>query len=252
MTFWEHLDELRGVLFRSIVAVAVLMVVAFFNKDFIFDKIVFAPRASDFILYRWLNALHLPGLHIEPFTIKLQNIELASQFFTHMNVSMSLGFVVAMPYIIFQLWTFIKPALYPNEKKSVTAAFGWCSILFFMGVAVGYLFVFPLTLNFLGNYQVTDYVENQISLKSYIHMFTWLILIMGLVFEMPVLARVLSRLGVITRDLLRKHRKHAFVILLLLAAIITPSGDAFTLFIVQMPLYLLYEVSIFVCHDLPE
>lgn len=117
---------------------------------------------------------------------------------------------------------------------------------FFIGVLVGYFFVFPLTINFLGNYKVTDWVENQITLQSYIHMFTWLIIIMGIVFEMPILFRVLSRLGIISKQLLKKHRKYAFTILLIVAAVITPSGDAFTLFIVTLPLYMLYEISILV------
>ena len=181
-----------------------------------------------------------------PFKLELQNIELAAQFFTHINISLSLALVLGTPFILYQLWLFVKPALYEKERKSVVRAFGWCSILFFIGVLVGYFFVFPLTINFLGNYKVTDWVENQITLQSYIHMFTWLIIIMGIVFEMPILFRVLSRLGIISKQLLKKHRKYAFTILLIVAAVITPSGDAFTLFIVTLPLYMLYEISILV------
>lgn len=265
MTFWEHLDEFRKVLFRSAIAIVILMVVIFVNKTFVFEKVIFAPRSSDFILYHWLEDLSFwlqrvfqqlfnnPSILFsfapDPFEIKLQNIELSAQFFTHINVSFSLAFILSTPFILYQLWLFVKPALYEKEKKSVVGAFGWCSLLFFLGVAVGYFFVFPLTIQFLGGYHVTEWVENQISLQSYIHMFTWLILIMGLVFEMPVLMRLLSRFGVVSKSLLKKYRKHAACILLLLAAIITPSGDAFTLFIVVLPLYLLYEVSILVCND---
>lgn len=262
MTFWEHLDEFRKVLFRSAIVIVLLMVVVFVNKTFVFEKVIFAPRSSDFILYHWLGSFSdwlqgicralfdKPNLSFsfapEPFVIKLQNIELSAQFFTHINVSFSLAFILGMPFLLYQLWIFIRPALYPNEKKSISGAFGWCSLLFFLGVVVGYLFVFPLTINFLGGYHVTEWVENQISLQSYIHMFTWLIIIMGLVFEMPILLRLLSRIGVISKELLKKYRKHAACILMLLAAIITPSGDAFTLFIVALPLYMLYEVSIVV------
>lgn len=256
MTFWEHLDEFRKVIFRSAIAIVIGMVAVFVNKTFVFEKIIFAPRSSDFILYQWLgswaDSLHMPGLRPEPFVVELQNIELSAQFFTHINISFSMGFVLATPFILYQLWLFIKPALYPKERRSISSAFGWCSLLFFLGVVVGYLFVFPLTVNFLAGYHVTEWVKNQISLQSYIHMFTWLILIMGLVFEMPILLRLLSRIGVVSKEMLKKYRRHAACILLLLAAIITPSGDAFTLFIVVIPLYLLYEVSILVSFSKKE
>jgi sec-independent protein translocase protein TatC len=250
MTFWEHLDEFRKVIFRSAIVLILLMVVVFVNKNFVFETIIFAPRSSDFILYRWMESLALlagiPSLGPKPFMLDLQNIELAAQFFTHISVSFSVAFVIATPFILYQIWLFVRPALYPSEKKSVVGAFGWCSLLFFLGVLVGYFFVFPLTINFLGSYQVSELVKNQITLQSYIHMFTWLVIIMGIVFEMPVLLRVLSRMGIISREMLKKYRKHAILILLVLAAIITPSGDAFTLFIVALPLYLLYEISILV------
>lgn len=250
MTFWEHLDEFRKVLIRSVIALVVLMVVVFVNKRFVFETIIFAPRNSDFILYKWMESLaHLlkmPSMVPEPFQLELQNIELAAQFFTHINVSLSLAFVLGTPFILYQLWLFVKPALYEKERKATVRAFGWCSLLFFLGVLAGYFFVFPLTIHFLGNYRVTDWVENQITLQSYVHMFTWLILIMGVVFEMPILFRVLSRLGIVSKNLLKKYRNHAFVILLIVAAVITPSADAFTLFIVTLPLYMLYEVSILV------
>ena len=254
MTFWEHLDELRTVLFRSAIVVVLLMVVVFCFKTFVFDVIIFSPRTSDFIIYRWVNQLAawkpwFSALTIDPFQIELINIEMAAQFLTHVNVSFWLGFVLAVPFILYQIWLFVRPALYLNEKKSILLAFFFCSILFFMGITVGYFLVFPLTIKFLGTYQVSEWVENQISLKSYISMFTWLILIMGLVFEMPVLANLLSRFGIITKKLLRKYRKHAVVILLILAAAITPSGDAFTMSIVALPLYLLYEFSILVCRE---
>ena len=254
MTFWEHLDELKKVLFRSAVVVVLLMMAIFCFKTFVFDVIIFSPRTSDFVIYKWLNQFAslrpwLSSFGVDSFQIEMQNIEMASQFLTHVNVSFWLGFILSVPFILYQLWTFVQPALYPNEKKSIVIAFSFCSILFFIGIMVGYFLVFPLTIKFLGTYQVSDWVKNQISLKSYISTFTWLILMMGLVFEMPVLIHVLSRLGLVTKKFLRKYRKHAVVVLLILAAAITPSGDAFTMFVVALPLLLLYEFSILVCRN---
>jgi len=254
MTFWEHLDELRKVLFRSAVVFIILMTVIFLNKKLVFDTIIFAPINSDFILYKWFGELSvwlkIPSIAPLPFSMDLINIELSSQFFTHVSVSMTLALILSVPFILYQLWIFIKPGLYEKEKNSINRAFGFAAILFFIGVLVGYFFVFPLTVRFLGTYQVSDMVTNQISLGSYISMFTWLILIMGIVFEMPALASILSRLGIISKSFLKKYRKHAFVILIILAAIITPSGDAFTLFVVGTPLYLLYEFSILISRDI--
>jgi len=251
MSFWEHLDELRKVLFRSVAVLAVLMIVAFFFKETIFGNIIFAPLTSEFCLYRLLNymlALFGSG-PIGEFSIELINIEMAAQFFTHIRVSLYVALIVAMPFIFYQIWTFVRPALYDNEKRVVRLAFGFAGILFYVGIAVGYLLVFPLTVRFLGTYQVSPDVPNQISLNSYIGMFVSLILIMGIVFEMPALAAVLSRFGIITKEFLKKYRKHAIVILLIVAALITPSGDAVTLFFVAIPLYCLYEVSILVCRS---
>lgn len=246
MTFWEHLEELRGVIFRSLIAIVILMVVVFLGKSILFDQIIFAPISSDFFLYRWIDTLlSLIGMgKIEPFSLQLVNIDLAAQFFTHVKISFYVALIVSTPYIFYLLWGFIKPALYPKEKRKTKAAFGLASILFFIGVLVGYGLIFPFTLRFLGTYQVSAAVPNQISLQSYISMFSGLILVMGVVFEMPALAMLLSKLGIINREMLQKYRKHAFVVLLIAAAVITPSGDAFTLMLVTIPLYMLYEISI--------
>ena len=251
MTFWDHLDELRKVLYKSAIFLVVFMLVFFGLKDILFDSIIFAPTSSDFILYRGMDRvlqwLHLPAL--EPFSLKLINIELSAQFFIHISTSFYFGLVCATPIILYFLWGFVSPALYPNEIRAVKKAFGLSGFLFFIGVMVGYFLVFPLTLRFLGTYQVSRSVVNEISLQSYISMFVWLILIMGIVFELPCLALLLSKFGIITKSLLKKYRKHAFVIILVLAAFITPSGDPFTLFSVAMPIYFLYEVSILLCSD---
>lgn len=249
MSFWEHLEELRKVLFRSLGVIVLLMIVIFLCKDFVFDSVILAPIDSDFILYKGLNylfnLLHLSQL--DNFKMELVNIDLAAQFFTHIKVSFYLALIVATPYVLYLLWSFIKPALYPKEKRSLQIGFGFAAILFYIGVCVGYFLVFPLTVRFLGTYQVSEAVPNQISLLSYISMFIRLILLMGIVFEMPALAAILSKLGIITKQLLKKYRKHAAIALLILAAIITPSGDVFTLMVVALPLYMLYEVSILLC-----
>ena len=254
MTFWEHLDELRKVLFRSAIVIVALMAVIFMAKDFVFDTVVFGPINSDFILYRLIDkALLLLGLPTLPqFQLSLINIDLSAQFFIHISTTFYLSLVLATPFIIYQLWCFVKPALYDNEKRAAKAAFAFSGVLFLLGVLVGYYLIFPLTLRFLGTYQVSYEVANQISLQSYISMFTWLILIMGVVFEMPSLAVILSKIGILTKSFLKKYRRHAFVIMLVLAAFITPSGDPFTLMAVGLPLYGLYELSILVCRDIDK
>lgn len=252
MTFWEHLDELRKVLFRSAILIVVLMVGIFAAKDFVFNGIVFGPISSDFVLYRFIDKvlLFMGGEPLAPFRLELINIDLSAQFFIHISTTFYFALVLSTPFILYQLWLFVKPALYENEERAAKGAFSFAAILFFLGVLVGYYLIFPLTLRFLGTYQVSSDVANQISLQSYISMFTWLILIMGVVFEMPSLAAILSRLGILTRNFLKKYRRHAFVLLLMLAALITPSGDPFTLMAVGLPLYGLYELSILVCRDI--
>lgn len=249
MTFWEHLDELRKVLVRAAIVLMLLMFVAFFNKQFLFDDVVLAPLSSDFALYKGINRL-LAMLHfkpMQPFNIEIMNIDMAAQFFTHIKVALYAAIVVGMPFIIYQLWTFVRPALYKNEKHTIRKSFAFASVLFYVGVVVGYYLILPLTVRFLGTYQVSEGVPNQISLNSYIGMFVSLILIMGIVFEMPMLAMILSHFGIISKEWLKKYRRHAIVILVVVAAIITPSGDAVTLFFVAAPLYILYEFSILVC-----
>lgn len=254
MTFWEHLDELRKVLFRSAIVIVALMAGIFVAKDFVFDTVVFAPIDSDFILYRLIDkVLALMGAPLLPeFNLSLINIDLSAQFFIHISTTFYFALVLSVPFIVYQLWNFISPALYDNEKRAAKVAFAFAGILFLLGVAVGYFLIFPLTLRFLGTYQVSYEVANQISLQSYISMFTWLILIMGVVFEMPSLAVILSKIGILTKSFLKKYRKHAFVIMLVVAAFITPSGDPFTLMAVGLPLYGLYELSILVCRDIDK
>ena len=254
MTFWEHLDELRKVLFRSAIVIVALMAGIFMAKDFVFNKVVFAPINSDFALYKLIDKvlvmMDMPTL--PEFKLSLINIDLSAQFFIHISTTFYFALVLAVPFIVYQLWKFVSPALYENEKRATKGAFAFAGVLFLLGVLVGYYLIFPLTLRFLGTYQVSYEVANQISLQSYISMFTWLILIMGVVFEMPSLAVILSKIGILTKSFLKKYRRHAFVIMLVLAAFITPSGDPFTLMAVGLPLYGLYELSILVCRDIDK
>ena len=254
MTFWEHLDELRKVLFRSAIVIVALMAGIFMAKDFVFNKVVFAPINSDFALYKLIDKvlvmMDMPTL--PEFKLSLINIDLSAQFFIHISTTFYFALVLSVPFIVYQLWKFVSPALYDNEKRAAKGAFAFAGVLFLLGVLVGYYLIFPLTLRFLGTYQVSLEVANQISLQSYISMFTWLILIMGVVFEMPSLAVILSRIGILTKSFLKKYRRHAFVVMLVLAAFITPSGDPFTLMAVGLPLYGLYELSILVCRDIDK
>ncbi len=251
MSFWDHVDDLRKVILRSMGAVILLAVGFFMGMPYLFDNIILAPCHSDFALYRLLCDLSrhttiLPDFCNDHFEVKLINIQLASQFFIHISTSMWLALLVAFPYIIYQLWSFISPGLYEREKEHAQGAFVVGNLMFFIGIAVGYFLVFPLTLRFLAEYQVSEMIPNQISLDSYMSNFLTLNFIMGLVFELPLLCWLLSNMGLITRRFFRAYRRHAIVILLILAAFITPSGDPFTLSVVFFPLYLLYEISAWV------
>ena len=235
-------------LFRILGVVLVLFIGCFIAMPHIFDSFILGPTSSEFFLYKWLSALgHLPfapDFSDEGFHVDIINIHVASQFMTHMSTSFWMALVIAFPYLIYEIWRFIRPALMPNETKNIGTAFLFGTGMFYVGCALGYCVVFPLTFRFLTQYTIGDAVVNQINLNSYTHMFLMLIFVMGLVFELPLLAWVLSKLGLINKGFLRKYRKHAVVVLLVLAAVITPSGDPFTLSLVFLPLYLLYELSI--------
>ena len=226
MSFWDHLGELRKRLLRIIVAILVMTIAAFSERDIIFDKIILAPKDSSFITFRVLcklgRFLHIDSLCMSNTHIKLINYNLSGQFMTHMTISMVFGLILSMPYIFWQLWQFIKPALYEKEQKYARSAVFVMSVLFLLGVMFAYYFMVPWTLNFLGTYQVSSLVDNQISLSSYITTVTSVILWMGVVFEFPIVVFVLARLGIITPDFLKKNRKYAFVIVLIVAALITP------------------------------
>lgn len=250
LSFLGHLEELRWHLIKSVAAIFIVGVAAFIAKGLVFDTIILAPQREDFPTYRffcWLSHKFNLGdaLCIGKPDFELINIEMSGQFTTHILVSIAVGLVVAFPYVMYQLWSFIKPALYETERKHATGAVFFTSILFLMGVAFGYFMISPLSVNFLGNYQVSEAVQNQISLNSFISTITTLTLLTGVVFELPVIMYFLTRVGVVTPQFLRQYRRHALVVLLIVSAIITPP-DITSQVLVCIPLLVLYEVSIYV------
>ena len=236
-TFWDHLDELRSCLFRSLIVVAITGIVAFCLKDVLFS-VVLAPRSSEFCSYRLLGV-------DEAFSIHLMNTELTEQFMVHMRVALYTGLLVASPYVLYQIFRFISPGLYSNERKAAIWIVGSVYLMFIMGTLLNYFLIFPLTLRFLATYQVSPEVANMLTLQSYIDTLISLSFTIGLVFELPVVCAILGRMGFLSRRVMSEYRRHAVVAILVVAAIITPTTDAFTLFIVAMPIWLLYEFSIF-------
>ena len=250
MSFWDHLEVLRWALFRSACVLMVVMVGTFIAMPYIFDRFILAPTSNDFFTYRWLNAIGRGIVKLSPdFDVQIININVASQFMTHISTSISLAAVIAFPYFIWEIWKFIEPALFEDEIKHLRPAFLGGTVMFYLGCAIGYTLVFPFTFRFLVEYNLSPNIVNQINLQSYIDNFTMLILVMGIVFEMPLLAWLLSLFGILKKSFLREYKKHAVVVLLISAAIITPSGDPFTLMLVFIPLYVLYELSILVVRD---
>jgi len=242
MSFWDHLEALRGTLFRSVAAVGLLSIVFLCIPESLF-KVVLWPTQGDFILY---SALGLP------FEMSLINVDISAQFFVHLKVSILCGLVLAFPYIVYEIWKFIAPALYDHEKKAVREGFLFSSGLFYLGVAVGYFVVLPVCLMFFMNYTVSDAIANTISLNSYMSLFVSMVFLIGLLFEFPTVILVLSAMGIVSREHLRKYRKYAFVVVLILSAFITPS-DPFSMFVLAIPLYGLYEFSILICKkETPE
>lgn len=245
-TFGEHLDVLRKVLFRIVVLSFVIAFAVFFYKETIF-KWLLAPCASDFITYGFVNkALHvIGGDEVYTLDIELIATDLPSQFLAHMSMSLYIGILLASPFIIYELFKFVAPALYDQEKKYSSRIIISAYALFIVGLAVSYFLLFPISCRFLATYSVSEHVKTMITLDSYLSTFISLTLLMGLVFQLPILSFFLARLGVINPSLMTEYRKHAFVLILIVAAIITPP-DVMTLILVSFPLYILYEVSIVV------
>lgn len=247
MTFWDHLDELRGVLVKIAVLMAVLTVGCFMAMPRIFDQVILAPCNSDFPLYRLFDVLAglWPGaVDLRPdFHVDLVSVELTSQFMIHIGASLWMAFVLGFPMIIYLLWGFVAPGLYDSEKRGIRRAFVAGNLMFFLGVATGYFLVFPIAVRFLADYSLSDKIQALVSLDSYMDNFFILLLLMGAIFELPLLAWLLGKMGFLTRGFFKRYRRHAIVVLLILAAAITPTGDPFSLLAVFLPVYALWEFS---------
>lgn len=249
MTFLDHLEALRWHLVRAAAAILVLAIVAFMNKELIFDGIIMAPKNTSFWTYRVLCDLSQRfdlDMCLDKVDFNVVNLNMSGQFTTHMWIAFMAGFVLGFPYLVWEIWRFVKPALSHKEQSYSTGIVFFTTLLFLMGVGFGYFIITPLSINFLGNYKVSEEISNSISMDSYINTVTVLSLSTGIVFELPMVVYFLSKIGFITPDFMRKYRKHAMVVNLILAALITPSPDVTSQLLVAIPLFLLYEISIYV------
>jgi len=248
MSFLEHLEELRWHLVRASAAIIVGAVFVFINVKFIFDSILFAPKYPEFVTNRafaWMaQKFNSPDLAINTQPFEIINIDMAGQFTTHLSIAMIGGIIIAIPYIFWEFWQFIKPALYEKERKHANGAVFYSTLLFLTGVFFGYYLIVPLSTHFFGSYKVSAEVVNQINLTSYVSSVSTVVLGSGIVFELPIIIYFLSKVGLITSGFLKEYRRHAYIILILLAAIITPP-DVFSMLLVSGPLLLLYELGVF-------
>lgn len=247
MSFLDHLEELRWHIIRALAAIVVFAVLAFVNKHLVFHVIILGPSRPDFLTYQWLcqlgELIQSAALCIDELPFIIQNRTMTGQFTTHLTVSFVSGFIVAFPYVFWEIWRFVKPGLYPAEQKMTRGSTFFVSMLFALGVSFGYFLVAPLSVNFLAHYSVDPSVQNEIDLLSYISTVVMLTLACGLLFQLPMVVYVLSKGGLVTPVLMRTFRRHSFVVILVISAIITPS-DVMSQFLVALPLFLLYEISI--------
>lgn len=249
MGFLDHIEALRWHIVRSAIAIVVMAIAVFIKVEWIFDRIVLGPAHDDFVSYRWFCALgrllHYDDFCLSKVTMKFQNTAVTGQFMMSMSISMMIGFIIAFPYVLWELWRFIRPALKESEIKAATGIVFWCSLLFFTGVLFGYFVIAPYTINFFGGYRISPMVENIITLENYYDIISNLILALGLVFELPMIVYFLSKIGVLTPQFMKEKRKYAVLILFLLSEIITPP-DLFSCLLVFFPLYTLFEISVFI------
>lgn len=243
MSFLDHLEELRWHLVRSIVAILVCAIVVFMAKNFVFKEVIFGPRYEDFPTYRFLCGLS-DFLCLEPPLFNLITRELGEQFIVHMKVSFILGLIISFPYIFWEIWRFIKPGLYEKEQKAARGIVFVCSFLFFLGVAFGYYIISPFAITFLAGYEIEGAIASP-TLASYVNYMTMFTLPTGLVFELPIVVYFFSKIGLLTPDFMKAYRRQAFVLILILASIITPP-DVMTQLLISVPLYFLYEISIYI------
>lgn len=237
LTFWEHLDVLRGSIIKVILAAAVAGVVAFCLKDWLF-AVLLAPTSSEFVTCRLLGT--------EPFAIELINTGLTEQFMVHVKMSLFAGALMASPYILYVLFRFVSPALYENERRYSARLTVSAYVMFMLGVVVNYLVVFPLTVRFLGTYQVSADVKTLLTISSYVDTLSMMSLLFGIVFEIPVVCWLLARLGMLRHEWMSRYRRHALVAILIVAAVITPTSDVFTMLVVSLPIWLLYEAGVLI------
>ncbi len=247
MSFLDHLEVMRWHLLRSILAVVIMALVAFVFKEIVFDKIILAPKEPHFPTNRWLcqlgEILGLERICINQNPFSLQTVKMAEQFSMHIIVSLVAGIVIAFPYVFFEIWRFIIPALYDKEKQTANGAVFFTSLLFVLGVGFGYYIISPLSVNFLGNYKVSESVISAPTLRSYVQTITSVVLASGIVFQLPILIYFLSKVGLVTPDFLKRYRRHSLILIVTLSAIITPP-DVFSQVLVALPLMVLYEIGI--------
>ncbi len=251
MSFFDHLDVLRGHLIRSAIVILALTCLCFFYYDFLFDVIIMGPKRPDFFTYRIMCQVGdyfklEPDFCITSIPGKIINTQLGGQFTLQINSSLLVGIVLGFPYLLWEVWRFIKPALLEKERKSASGFVFFASFLFVLGILFGYYLIAPLSVNFLTNYKISEIIENTITVDSYLSSVATLTLGTGIVFELPVVIFVLSKLGIMTPKFMRAQRRYAVVIILVIAAIVTPTPDLLTMLTVSLPLFLLYEVSIWV------
>lgn len=249
MSFLDHLEALRWHIIRALLGILAASVVVFIYADWIYDKIIIAPTHSNFISYRWLCALGkafgTDSLCLKDINLSLQNTEMSGQFMLSFSSSLMIGFIVSFPYVFWEIWKFLKPALKPEELKHARGIVFWSSLLFATGVVFGYLVLAPFTINFFANYQLSADIKNIFTIKNYYESLSDMVLGMGIVFELPIVVFFLSRLGILTPGLMRKQRRYAIIILIFLSEIITPP-DWFSWLLVFIPVYILYEISIII------
>lgn len=251
MSFFDHLEVLRWHLIRSAIAVVLFMILAFSFYDFIFDQIIMGPKNPDFWTYRMMckiaDAFNMPGFCVYELPITIINTQMAGQFITQINSSLLIAVMAGFPYLLYEVWLFVKPALTDVERKSASGFVFYATLLFAIGVMFGYYMVTPLAVNFLANYSISPDIANTITIGSYLSFVATLSLGCGIVFELPMVILILSKVGIMTPHFMRATRRYAVVIILIVAAMITPTPDIITMMTVSMPMFLLYEISILIC-----
>lgn len=249
MSFLDHLETLRWHIIKSAIAICVFAIIAFIEKEFIFDNIILAPKEPEFWTNRMIakaaDFLGMQSLRINTQELQLISIDMSGQFMVHVWTSIIAGFIIASPYVVYQFWSFVKPALFDNERRHASGAVFIMSFLFMLGILFGYYLIVPFSIDFLGSYSISKAVVNQINILSFISTVTSIVIAGGVAFELPVVAYFLSKIGVLTPKFLRKYRRHSYVVLLIVAAIITPP-DVLSQMLVAIPLVILYEASIFI------